>query len=673
MHINLSDIQKRLLTGVVLFLATSTNYIFISGGFIASCFCITIGLALGIYYNFEKKIIYYIFSSIFLSHIVFRYLFLDEQLYKILYVSLGLSLVSVLVLYIMRRIAFAFNIIDSISLRNSFIYIASTLTVSILAGILITNLMIISNSSLDIIQLFLKWSTGMFFGITIFGTAMLFSFYYKEGLRSTLIRNLFGIIYLIVFIVVTSLLFSNTVGWLTFEKHSYIFIIFYGVLAFMFSYRLLLITDVLFVLLYQFFYMNMSGNIGHSYEVLNIGLYLLVLSTFASSVKVAIYELDLKNQALVKSSLKLENLVYSTDSLLKLSDDILDSDIKFQENYLSRIFEIACKIFDNYDFAACYIRKDNKVYFIETIGYDVAVLNSFNFTKDNIDYIDTANPIHINDEDKSLRTTLKDKYNEFTEIYPKMSEAIRFGIYIDKDTLGSISFDIARNSGKKFLRDDFESMKSFQKLMNSFLSINNLNFKNISLKNDIVLSLIRTLELYDHYTGGHSEEVAYLSKEISMRLGLNEHQMYDIYWAGVVHDIGKVGIPSNIINKASKLSLEEYELIKEHTIFGYDILRKAEDLKDIAILVKHHHEWWNGSGYPSELKGNSIPLGSQIIAICDAVSTMAKKRPYTTVKTSSDIVDELTLYSGVQFSPEPTKHMINFINEGLLDKYYQNR
>ena len=123
----------------------------------------------------------------------------------------------------------------------------------------------------------------------------------------------------------------------------------------------------------------------------------------------------------------------------------------------------------------------------------------------------------------------------------------------------------------------------------------------------------------------------------------------------------------------SKLSLEEYELVKEHSIFGYDILKKAEDLKDIAILVKHHHEWWNGSGYPSELRGNDIPLGSQIISVCDAVSTMAKKRPYTTAKTSNEIMGELLLYSGSQFSPEPTKHMVDFITEGLLDKYYKNR
>jgi HD-GYP domain-containing protein (c-di-GMP phosphodiesterase class II) len=193
------------------------------------------------------------------------------------------------------------------------------------------------------------------------------------------------------------------------------------------------------------------------------------------------------------------------------------------------------------------------------------------------------------------------------------------------------------------------------------------------LKNDIVLSLIRTLELFDQYTGGHSEEVAFLSNEIAKRCGLDEQETHDIYWAGVVHDIGKVGIDSSIINKPSKLSLEEYEKVKDHSIFGFEILNKAEDLKTIAILVKHHHEWWNGAGYPSGLEGEAIPIGSQIISVCDAVSTMAKKRPYTIVKTSREIIEELEMYSGVQFSPLPTKHMIKFIKDGYLDEFYKNR
>ena len=200
-----------------------------------------------------------------------------------------------------------------------------------------------------------------------------------------------------------------------------------------------------------------------------------------------------------------------------------------------------------------------------------------------------------------------------------------------------------------------------------------MNFKNNSLKNDIVLSLIRTLELYDHYTGGHSEEVAYLAERIAKRMGLDEKEVYNIYWAGIVHDIGKVGIPSDIINKPDKLTLEEYTQIKDHPLFGYQILSKSEDLKEIALLVKHHHEWWNGEGYPDNLKLDKIPLGSQILCICDAVSSMATKRPYTLVKSSREIIKELQLYIGIQFSPIPTEAMIEFIEEGLLDEFYKDK
>ena len=197
-----------------------------------------------------------------------------------------------------------------------------------------------------------------------------------------------------------------------------------------------------------------------------------------------------------------------------------------------------------------------------------------------------------------------------------------------------------------------------------------LNYKNNNLKNDIVLSLIRTLELYDHYTGGHSEEVAYLAGQIASRCALSEKDVYNIYWAGIVHDIGKVGIPSNIINKPEKLTLEEYHQIQDHPVFGYQILKKSEDLQEIALLVKHHHEWWNGEGYPDGIKGDEIPIGAQILAICDAVSTMATKRPYTMVKSSREIIKELKLYSGIQFAPVPAQAMIEFIEDGLLDEFY---
>ena len=651
----------------------STKYFLTSGDFVASCFCITIGFAAGFYFYFGEKLLPYIFGSVLLSNILLRLIFVDETIIVSILISVGFAIVTTLISYILRRLVGKTIFSNASYLGKSMPYLLTTILVSFIGGILISLIMLLDNSSGTLLEVFIKWTTGIFFGLVIFGTTIIYSYYYKEKGNLSTKDILYSFLFISAFIVVGSLLFSNTISWFTFEEYAYIFLIFYLILAFGFTFRMILTINVLYVVLYQLFFIKLGTDPDYSYLILSLSVYILTLSATASSVKMVLYELHIKNKNLIESTKKLESLVYSTESLLKLSDDILDTDIKIQEDYLKRIFNIACSIFDNYDYATCFIKEKTYVNFIDTVGYDKDVLNDFKFKTNTTDFVDVESPYIVHDGEKSVKSAVGEKYKEWSSLYPEVSEAIRFGIYIDEDTIAGMSFDILKDSAKSFNLNHLENYKSFQKLMNSFFSINYLNYKNISLKNDIVLSLIRTLELFDQYTGGHSEEVAYLSNEIAKRCGIDEKESHDIYWAGVVHDIGKVGIDSSIINKPSKLSLEEYEEVKNHSVFGYEILNKAEDLKHIAILVKYHHEWWNGAGYPSGLKGDKIPLGSQIISVCDAVSTMAKKRPYTIVKTSREIVDELKMYSGVQFSPEPAKHMIKFIEEGYLDEFYKNR
>ncbi len=665
--------KANIIVFLTLFITTWLNYVFNNGTFESVCFCLAIGFAIGFYFYGDRKTLLYITSGILIGSIFSRLIYVDEIIISSILKSIGFTVVNILIITVLKKVVNPNPSNDEVSLRNVLTFTVSTVVLSLFAALFLTIMTVFNEIELDLITVFLRFSTGFFFGIMIFGTIFLYILYYRENATFTLSKIIQSVVFIISFTVVASMLFSNSISWFSYYEYSYVLLLFYLIMAFVFSFRMILVINIIFVILYQYFFINLGVVTNFSSLLFGINTYLLVLSTTSGSVKMVLYELDAKNKALIKSTKKLESLVYSTDSLLKLSDDILNTNVKVQEDYLSRIFKIACNIFDNYDYAACYIKEDPDVNFISAVGYDVDILMSLGFKSDSIDQIDIENPVHIANEDKSLQRALKEKYDGFHKHYPIMTEAIRFGIYIDENTIGGISFDISKESGKEFLREEFENLKSFQKLMNSFFSINYLNYKNISLKNDIVLSLIRTLELFDQYTGGHSEEVAYLSKEISMRCGLDENETHDIYWAGVVHDIGKVGIDSSIINKPSRLSMEEYEIVKEHSMFGFEILNKAEDLKTIALLVKHHHEWWNGTGYPSELKGEDIPMGSQIIGLCDAVSTMARKRPYTVAKTSREIIEELEMYSGVQFSPEPTKRMIEFIEEGYLDSYYKNK
>jgi len=178
--------------------------------------------------------------------------------------------------------------------------------------------------------------------------------------------------------------------------------------------------------------------------------------------------------------------------------------------------------------------------------------------------------------------------------------------------------------------------------------------------------MVRTIELFDAYTGGHSEQVAYLAFQLALKLNLSRKQATEIYWAGIVHDIGKIGVGYEIINKKGKLSAEEYEAIKMHPVYGYDIIIKSQELKEIALLVRHHHEWYNGSGYPDGIKTNDIPYSAQILTVADAVSSMSTSRPYSNIKDNDLIIKELELYSDSQFNPKIAKAMIELIKDGII-------
>ena len=156
--------------------------------------------------------------------------------------------------------------------------------------------------------------------------------------------------------------------------------------------------------------------------------------------------------------------------------------------------------------------------------------------------------------------------------------------------------------------------------------------------------------------------------EFGQELGLSSSDIRELYWAGIVHDIGKIGLPADVLNMKRKLTDSEYEQVKKHPENGHMILSRSKSLKTIADVVLHHHEWWNGEGYPHGLKGDKIPYHSRILHICDAVDAMAKDRIYRKALTEEEIIIQLKNGRGKQFNPEITDKMIRFIQSGKLNK-----
>ena len=141
-------------------------------------------------------------------------------------------------------------------------------------------------------------------------------------------------------------------------------------------------------------------------------------------------------------------------------------------------------------------------------------------------------------------------------------------------------------------------------------------------------ALVTTLDARDRYTAGHSAAVAIYAQDIAARMGLSEHEQKLIHLCGLVHDIGKIGLPAGLLEKPGALSLEERRQMEQHSTIGEQILRKVDDYSEIAAIVRHHHERVDGNGYPDGLVGDEIPLLARIISVADAYNAMTSDRPY---------------------------------------------
>lgn len=176
-----------------------------------------------------------------------------------------------------------------------------------------------------------------------------------------------------------------------------------------------------------------------------------------------------------------------------------------------------------------------------------------------------------------------------------------------------------------------------------------------------IKAIANTIDAKDKYTNGHSMRVAKYSVAIARAMGFKREELEKMHYTALLHDIGKIGVPNEILNKPGKLDSNEYEIIKKHPTAGGEILKDITTIDSIALGARFHHERFDGMGYNSGLAGKQIPLVARIISIADAYDAMASARPYRDELTKSYIISELKKNSGTQFDPEITEVMLLLI------------
>jgi len=177
-------------------------------------------------------------------------------------------------------------------------------------------------------------------------------------------------------------------------------------------------------------------------------------------------------------------------------------------------------------------------------------------------------------------------------------------------------------------------------------------------------ALAEAVDAKDAYTRGHSERVGVYASKIAREMGFTKEFIERVYIAGLLHDVGKIGIRDAVITKPGKLTAEEYEEIKQHPAIGAKILEPVDFLADIAPCVRHHHEWYDGStlGYPDRLRADAIPLPSRIILVADTVEAMTSDRPYRKALSIDCVISELNKFSGSQFDPACAEAFLRLID-----------
>ncbi len=349
------------------------------------------------------------------------------------------------------------------------------------------------------------------------------------------------------------------------------------------------------------------------------------------------------------------------NEIIALTSSLSESVIRKDESFLGNLLEMLMKLIPVTDFGSISVIQKEKWRFIHAVGHDLAALKKLDLSSSYLFW--SAEPIVVSDllgpeHNSQVPPDLMEKIRKATR---PIRSSIVCRLSLGAEKLGSISLDIAEGNPIDFTPSDLNIARSFSNVASAFLALQRYVVNQGKFQKELLLAMIKVLEFIDPYTKGHSENVASYCARIGEALRWPKEYITRIYWAGLVHDIGKILVPMSVLRKEAPLTEEEFETIKQHPVWGAEVLKTSEELEDLAKAVLYHHERWGGGGYPEGLFGEEIPLFSRVIAVADAYDSMTSNRPYREALSEWEAMREIERNLATQFDPDIGRRFLQVI------------
>ncbi len=360
-------------------------------------------------------------------------------------------------------------------------------------------------------------------------------------------------------------------------------------------------------------------------------------------------ELSASNDELEKSYQQLEKLSTDLEEIIETASQINLASLKSEEEYLDFLLNNLINIIDGAEYGSVALFENDKWNFVSAIGHDLERLRRIDLNKSY--HVETDNVAVIQNILLNHSHMPPEKIEQIKCASKPIGHSMISELKIANNVVGTISLDSPPNT-EAFTKADTRVFEVFCNFATAFLGLKKLYNTKSVFQEKLILAMIKILEIHDPYTSGHSENVALLCSMIAGEMLFDAIQINEIYWTGLVHDIGKINVPNTILLKTGRLTQSEYEQIKHHPIWGADILSASQDLEKIIDGVRFHHERWDGAGYPDGLAGEQIPIYSRIIAVADTFDAMTSDRSYKKAVSIEESIEEIRINSGKQFDPE---------------------